>query len=451
MATVTVFTAERTAEIEASSIVDGEVNSAGHLILTRHDGTPLDMGAVSGMQLDGGTTYSKVDAFTYVGDTDPGAVPDGSVWLDTTDVAGPFASDIQKGLVELATNAETLAGTDATRAVTPAGLASIPGAKVQQLANNALAESALPSSYPLGISTMALITSSGWSLNSGFGTILTHYLDLDRCYQNFYARAGSATGLPLVWVRSYHSSDGGGGWTPWNQIKIFNNLVAASFTQATAFTSYPLGESRLYYTSATSSAWDFAGKAGEVVTYRHDTDFARQEFTKHTGGTGAGVETGRWVRVANGASGWTRWQKIRPDARLPDPQQTINTGALTITATAWADVTGMSTISLTLAYDAIVEVQYGAWLAAPTGSATLRSGVSVNGAAPEDIAGNGTWGDVLYETSQGTQPGAGQHSMAVTLKLAAGTHTFKARAYRTAVDCTLSYPNLRVTPIRWAE
>lgn len=129
MATVTVVTAERTLEIEATSIVAGNVNSAGHLILTRHDGTEIDIGAVSGMQLDSGTTYSKVDAFTYVGDTDPGPVAEGSVWLDTGAIAGPFASATQQGLVELATTAETTTGTDTTRAVTPAGLKAVADTK----------------------------------------------------------------------------------------------------------------------------------------------------------------------------------------------------------------------------------------------------------------------------------------------------------------------------------
>lgn len=129
MATVTVVTAERTLEIEASSIVAGNVNTAGHLILVRKDGAELDIGAVSGMQLDTGVSYSKVDAFTYVGDTDPGAVAEGSVWLDTADIAGPFASTTQKGLVELATTAETTTGTDTVRAVTAAGVKAVADTK----------------------------------------------------------------------------------------------------------------------------------------------------------------------------------------------------------------------------------------------------------------------------------------------------------------------------------
>lgn len=306
MATVTVVTAERTLEIEATSIVEGEINSAGHLILTRHDGTPLDMGAVSGMQMHNGTAYNKVDAFSYVGPTDPGAVPNGSVWYDTNDVAGPFASDIQKGLVELATDAETVAGTDNTRAVTPASLAAVPGNKVQILASNANTEAALPTAYPLGMSLMTLTTGSGWSISSGLGSVMTQRTETDRTVQIAYSSTGG-TGAPRSWVRQYHSSNNGGGWTAWSQYSTVFTLTPASFTQTTAFTSYPSGWSRLYYTAANSSAWDFTGKSGEVVTYVDGTDFARQTWTRHVGGTSNSTE--EWVRTATSANGWTNWRK----------------------------------------------------------------------------------------------------------------------------------------------
>jgi len=47
MATVTGLTAERMLEIEAESIVDGDVID-GHLILTQHDGSTIDAGSVTG-------------------------------------------------------------------------------------------------------------------------------------------------------------------------------------------------------------------------------------------------------------------------------------------------------------------------------------------------------------------------------------------------------------------
>lgn len=84
---VTGLTAERMAEIEAASIVSGTIREDGTLILTTHGGTHIEAGYVLGTV--------------------------------------PFASDTVKGLVELATNAETQTGTDSTRAVTPASLSSV--------------------------------------------------------------------------------------------------------------------------------------------------------------------------------------------------------------------------------------------------------------------------------------------------------------------------------------
>lgn len=51
MATVTGLTAARMLEIEAASVVDGEI-VGDHLILTQHDGTPIDAGVVVGPQGD---------------------------------------------------------------------------------------------------------------------------------------------------------------------------------------------------------------------------------------------------------------------------------------------------------------------------------------------------------------------------------------------------------------
>lgn len=312
MATVTVVDATRTLEIEAATIVEGEVDSNGHLILQRHDGTPIDTGAVSAMKMHTGSAYEKVDAFAYVGPTDPGAVPNGSVWYDTADVAGPVATDTQKGYVELATNAETTTGTDAQRAVTPAGVkaaidasvAAAPGYKTQILTANSKTESASPSTYPLGISVVSI--TSGWSLNGGFGFVITHNIENDRANQTFYTVNGGVD-IPRQWFRTYHSTGGGGGWTPWQRCETVTILTPASFTDSTVPSSYPLGSSRLIYTTANSTNWNFSGKAGEVLTYRDGTNFTKQTFTRLNGGGGAYTEI--WTRTASDASGWGAWRR----------------------------------------------------------------------------------------------------------------------------------------------
>lgn len=56
---------------------------------------------------------------------EPGVGAGATSWENITSVTVPDASETVKGIVELATNAEVVAGTDTVRAVTPAGLASL--------------------------------------------------------------------------------------------------------------------------------------------------------------------------------------------------------------------------------------------------------------------------------------------------------------------------------------
>jgi microcystin-dependent protein len=86
MALVEVLNKARMLAIEAASVVSGVIDESGHLILSRYDESTIDAGS---------------------------ALP-----------ALPISDDTTQGIVELATNAETITGTDASRAVTPASLAS---------------------------------------------------------------------------------------------------------------------------------------------------------------------------------------------------------------------------------------------------------------------------------------------------------------------------------------
>lgn len=66
MATVTGLTAERMLEIEAESVVDGEI-VGDHLLLTRHDGTQIDAGVVVGPQGPQGPTGADGTPGVYIG------------------------------------------------------------------------------------------------------------------------------------------------------------------------------------------------------------------------------------------------------------------------------------------------------------------------------------------------------------------------------------------------
>jgi hypothetical protein len=285
MATVTGMTAAAMDVIRDGAVTGAHFDSAGHLILTKYDGTQIDGGVIT---------------------------------ASSTTVAG---------VVELATSAETQTGTDAVRAVTPAGLASMPGCKI--LTSNAVAEATSYASYPNGTSLMDV---SGWSLGSGFGTVVTHNIGGGfRCEQTFYSASGG-TSFPQAWMRHYNSADGGGGWTAWRRFMAMATLTPASFTQTSALSAYPEGYSRLYYTSSNSGSWDFSGLYGEVVTYRDGTDFAKQTWTLHTNGAGAAAEV--WIRTANAASGWSAWRKF-----ITDP------GAWSTWTPTWTTSSGSATPS----------------------------------------------------------------------------------------------------------
>lgn len=132
---VQVFTKARMLAIEAGTIVSGVVQADGHLILTRHDGTTYDAGLVypiSATDTVKGIVELATSAETITGTdlvraiTAAGLKATLEIWKTDTLAAAaaavPTSSDTVKGLVELATSAETNTGTDASRAVTPASL-----------------------------------------------------------------------------------------------------------------------------------------------------------------------------------------------------------------------------------------------------------------------------------------------------------------------------------------
>lgn len=93
MASVNVYTTAKVDALTDVAVVDATVNGSNHLILTTQGGDSIDAGAVNSGS-GGGST--------------PGS-----------------ATTSAQGIVELATDVETTAGTDTTRAVTPFGLAAV--------------------------------------------------------------------------------------------------------------------------------------------------------------------------------------------------------------------------------------------------------------------------------------------------------------------------------------
>jgi hypothetical protein len=123
MATVTGMTANRMLEIEAGSVVNAHIDGSSHLIFTKHDGTTIDAGPIlTAFPIASDILQGIVELATDV-ETVEGT--DGERAVTPLGLASLTANDTRKGLVELATNEETTTGTDDVRAVTPAGLAAV--------------------------------------------------------------------------------------------------------------------------------------------------------------------------------------------------------------------------------------------------------------------------------------------------------------------------------------
>lgn len=129
MATVTGLTATRMEAIEASSVVSGIINGSGHLILTKHDGSTIDAGAVLGSVPIASTTVQGIvelattSEATTGTDTTRAVTPAGLAAAVGTLV--PDSSTTVKGKIRLSTSIEAIAGTDATKAITPATLLAV--------------------------------------------------------------------------------------------------------------------------------------------------------------------------------------------------------------------------------------------------------------------------------------------------------------------------------------
>lgn len=147
-----------------------------------------------------------------------------------------------------------------------------------------------------------------------------------------------------------------------------------------------------------------------------------------------------------------RAEAVQPE--LPFPQTVVGNSVQAITSTAWADLAGISAITLTLTRPAWVQIDVGAWMVAAAGDS--RVSVQVSGATSlsesqtEVGGGAGAWGQVIYAAAAA---GTRQQTLTRTVRLNAGTNTIKVRAYRTGGSNTQNFANystMTVAPLRWA-
>lgn len=126
MGSVTVYSIAKMEELLDAGVVGATITS-GHLILEMRDGSTEDVGAVASGIVDASSTAKGIVELATDTETITGT--------DTARAVTPFglaaltALDTRKGLVELATSGEATTGTDTSRAVTPAGVKAVADTK----------------------------------------------------------------------------------------------------------------------------------------------------------------------------------------------------------------------------------------------------------------------------------------------------------------------------------
>jgi hypothetical protein len=171
MATVTGFTAERMLEIIDATIVSAEIDVNSHLILETHAGSLIDAGGLP--------------------------VPD--------------ASDSVKGIIELATEAELIAGTDGVLAVTPDILVE---KIITYIDSDDYDQTTATDQYPVGESILYLnaadATAGGWDFGGKWGIVRTIRYGTDAAQT--WQRVGDSSIQPEYWNRCGNLA---GAWTAW--------------------------------------------------------------------------------------------------------------------------------------------------------------------------------------------------------------------------------------------
>jgi hypothetical protein len=122
MASVTVMTAEKVEELHGEAVVSAST-SGGNLTLTKADGSTVNAGSLGGGAGDASETAKGLVELAT--DTETIAGTDGTRAVTPLGLSALTATDTRKGLVELATTTEAITGTDTARAVTPAGVKAV--------------------------------------------------------------------------------------------------------------------------------------------------------------------------------------------------------------------------------------------------------------------------------------------------------------------------------------
>ena len=183
------FDAERMQEIEDTTVVSGSVDIDGNLILVQRNGDEINAGRA--YPIDSTTTVKGVAALATSAETIAGT--DETKIVTPAVLATLTATDTRKGLIELATSAEVLAGTDVDRGITPFTFSTTRKKGLQ---------GCIPSSVTVSSGT-ASVSSDGLVSFSGCGSISLNDIfdglggDMYELYINYLAPTTQSTYLRL--------------------------------------------------------------------------------------------------------------------------------------------------------------------------------------------------------------------------------------------------------------
>lgn len=130
---------------------------------------------------------------------------------------------------------------------------------------------------------------------------------------------------------------------------------------------------------------------------------------------------------------------------LPVPVTQIGASTQAISATSWANVPNLASISFNFSRPAWVTVLLGAWVVASAGE--LRAGVNVTGATTQ-APNVPNWGNTVYQSFDNAN-GVSQQ-VQKTVLCGAGTTTFTAQAYQTGGGTKqFNYSMFQAIPLRY--
>lgn len=118
-------------------------------------------------------------------------------------------------------------------------------------------------------------------------------------------------------------------------------------------------------------------------------------------------------------------QELNDFYNMPTPITRVGDPVRAISATSWANVPGLSSISFNFSRPAWVQVSLGAWVVASAGE--MRAGINVTGATTQ-APNEPNWGNTIYQSFDNANTVSQQvHKI---LLCGAGTTTFTAQAYQ---------------------